>query len=59
MLGMTVFQVVLDQIIPFIAVFAHLGGLVAGLALGAVTAVRDPRRLEAFEGEVDGTQKFI
>ncbi|MBK7837357.1 MAG: rhomboid family intramembrane serine protease [Candidatus Obscuribacter sp.] len=29
MLGMTVFQVVLDQIIPFIAVFAHLGGLVA------------------------------
>lgn len=59
MLGMTVFQVVLDQIIPFIAVFAHLGGLVAGLALGAVTAVRDPSRLEAFEGEVDGTQKFI
>lgn len=57
MVGLTMFQVVLDQFVPMIAVFAHLGGLVAGLALGAVTAIREPNL--GLDGEIDGTQKFI
>ncbi|MBX9695503.1 MAG: rhomboid family intramembrane serine protease [Cyanobacteria bacterium] len=52
--GLTAAQVVLDQIIPHVAVFAHLGGLVAGLAIGSLLSLR------TFSGDaVDGTQKFV
>lgn len=57
--GITLFQILLDQFVPFIAVFAHLGGLLAGLALGTITSVRDPSRLDGLDDEVDGTQQFI
>ena len=57
--GITLFQILLDQFVPFIAVFAHLGGLLAGLALGTITTVRDPSRLDGLDDEVDGTQQFI
>lgn len=40
MLGLAVAQVLLDQIVPRVAVFAHLGGLVSGLALGLVLPMR-------------------
>src|SRR5262249_45766319 len=36
MLGLAAAQAVLDQVVPHVAVFAHLGGLVAGLALGLI-----------------------
>ncbi|CAN5371743.1 hypothetical protein BH11CYA1_BH11CYA1_32880 [soil metagenome] len=47
-------QLVMDQIIPHIAIFAHLGGLIAGIALGAVTSIRTPSK-----EVIDGTQKFV
>jgi membrane associated rhomboid family serine protease len=47
-------QVVLDQFDKHIAGFAHLGGLLAGLALGMVTAIRTPS-----VKKVDGTQRFV
>jgi len=34
MLGLAVAQIILDHIIPQVASFAHLGGLVGGLILG-------------------------
>ncbi len=40
MLGLAAAQVVLDQIVPHVAVFAHLGGLVAGLVLGLIVPLR-------------------
>jgi rhomboid protease GluP len=52
--AIAVSQLVMDQFIPHIAVFAHLGGLLAGIALGAVTSIRTPS-----EEAIDGTQKFI
>ncbi len=52
--GLTAAQVVLDQIIPHVAVFAHLGGLVAGLAIGSLLSLRT-----SSGDAVDGTQKFV
>lgn len=43
MLGLAVLQVLLDQVVPHVAVFAHLGGLVAGLVLGLVVPTRKQR----------------
>lgn len=52
--GLMIAQCVLDQIIPHVAVFAHLGGLIAGMAIGSLLSIR------AFIGEeVDGTQGFV
>jgi rhomboid protease GluP len=36
-------QIVLDQIVPNVAVFAHLGGLLAGIAIGMIVAIRPPK----------------
>jgi rhomboid protease GluP len=47
-------QVVLDQFDKHIAGFAHLGGLLSGLALGMVTSIRTPS-----VKKVDGTQRFV
>ncbi len=47
-------QLVMDRFLPHIAVFAHLGGLIGGIALGVITSIRTPSK-EA----IDGTQKFI
>jgi membrane associated rhomboid family serine protease len=40
--GLAMFQIILDQLIPHVAVFAHLGGLLGGLAFGAVLSIRSP-----------------
>ena len=40
--GLALFQIILDQIIPHVAVFAHLGGLLAGLAFGSLLSIRSP-----------------
>src|SRR5262249_51878287 len=40
MLGLAAAQMVLDQLIPHVAVFAHLGGLVAGMILGLIMPLR-------------------
>jgi membrane associated rhomboid family serine protease len=40
MLGLAAAQVALDQIVPHVAVFAHLGGLVAGMVLGLIIPLR-------------------
>lgn len=42
MLGLAAAQVALDQVVPHVAVFAHLGGLVAGLVLGLLVPLRKP-----------------
>ena len=57
MSGIAIFQTVLDRFIPAIAGFAHLGGLISGLALGFVTAGRNPDSLDSLD--IDGTQKFV
>lgn len=54
MVAIALSQVIIDQFIPHIAVFAHLGGLIAGIALGAVTSIRTPSK-----EVIDGTQKFV
>lgn len=36
MFGLMIAQIMLDQIIPHVAVFAHLGGLMAGIALALI-----------------------
>lgn len=57
LLVMTAFalvQLVFDQLIPRIASFAHIGGLISGMALGMITSTRTPSK-EA----VDGTQSFV
>jgi membrane associated rhomboid family serine protease len=54
MVAIAMSQIVMDQFIPHIAVFAHLGGLIAGIALGAVTSIRTPSK-----EVIDGTQKFV
>jgi rhomboid protease GluP len=41
MLGLALAQIVLDHIIPQVASFAHLGGLVGGLALGLLLKIPD------------------
>lgn len=40
--GLALFQIILDQLIPHVAVFAHLGGLFAGVAFGLVLSIRSP-----------------
>jgi rhomboid protease GluP len=40
MFKLALLQVILDQIVPHVAVFAHLGGLVSGLILGLLLPVR-------------------
>ncbi len=40
MVRLALLQIILDQVIPHVAVFAHLGGLVAGLMLGLLLPVR-------------------
>lgn len=40
--GYAVVSVILDQIIPQVAVFAHLGGMVAGLIFGLIVQVPKP-----------------
>jgi membrane associated rhomboid family serine protease len=40
--GLAITQLVLDHIIPRVAVFAHLGGLVAGVVFGMIVAVPRP-----------------
>jgi rhomboid protease GluP len=52
-----VLQLSLDQFVPHIAIFAHLGGLLFGLLLGFVTTTRDP--LKEPNGEIEGTQTFV
>ena len=52
--GLALAQVVLDQLIPHVAAFAHLGGMVSGFAIGMLLSIRTPSLTE-----VDGTQKFI
>ncbi len=52
--GLALSQLVLDHVIPHVASFAHLGGLLAGLAIGMLLSIRTPSL-----HEVDGTQKFI
>ncbi|MBK9144764.1 MAG: rhomboid family intramembrane serine protease [Candidatus Melainabacteria bacterium] len=52
--GLAAFQVVLDQVIPHVAAFAHLGGLLAGLAFGMVLSLRNPD-----SGEEEITGKFV
>lgn len=54
MIGFALAQLVLDHFVPRIAAFAHMGGLVAGIALGFVTSTRTPSK-EA----IDGTQTFV
>lgn len=52
--GMAVSQLVLDQLIPHVAAFAHIGGMLSGLAIGMILSIRTPA-----PDEVDGTQRFI
>ncbi|MGE0266722.1 MAG: rhomboid family intramembrane serine protease [Candidatus Obscuribacterales bacterium] len=52
--GLAAFQVILDQVIPHVAAFAHLGGLLAGLAFGMVLSLRNPD-----SGEEEITGKFV
>ncbi|MBX9671012.1 MAG: rhomboid family intramembrane serine protease [Candidatus Obscuribacterales bacterium] len=52
--GLALSQLVLDHVIPHVAAFAHLGGLLAGLAIGMLLSIRTPSL-----HEVDGTQKFV
>jgi len=54
-------QLVLDQLLPRVAVFAHLGGLIFGLCLGGLVAIRSPeRRLsDSQKIEVEGLQTFV
>lgn len=52
--GLALAQIVLDQLIPHVAAFAHLGGMVSGFAIGMLLSIRTPSLTE-----VDGTQKFI
>lgn len=40
LLGLALAQIVLDQVVPNVAVFAHLGGLIAGLMLGLIIPLR-------------------
>lgn len=54
MIGFAAAQLVLDHFVPKIAAFAHMGGLIAGIALGFVTSTRTPSK-EA----IDGTQAFV
>jgi len=54
MAALALSQVVLDQFDKHIAGFAHLGGLLSGLALGMVTSIRTPS-----VKKVDGTQRFV
>jgi len=52
--GLALAQIVLDQVIPHVAAFAHLGGMVSGFAIGMLLSIRTPSLTE-----VDGTQRFI
>lgn len=61
MAAMVCVQLVLDQLLPRVAVFAHLGGLIFGLCLGGLVAIRSPeRRLsDSQKVEVEGLQTFV
>lgn len=52
--GLALAQLVLDQVIPHVAAFAHLGGMLSGLAIGMLLSIRTPSLTE-----VDGTQRFV
>ena len=52
--GMAASQLVLDQFVPKVAAFAHIGGMLSGLAIGMILSIRAPG-----PDEVDGTQRFI
>ncbi len=52
--GMAAAQLVLDHFIPKVAAFAHLGGMLSGLAIGMILSIRTTAA-----DEVDGTQRFI
>lgn len=40
--GLAIMQIVLDRIVPQVAAFAHLGGIVAGVVFGMIVAVPRP-----------------
>lgn len=44
--GLGVAQVVLDQIIPNVAGWAHLGGILSGFVIGMLLSVRTPQSIE-------------
>lgn len=46
MAGLAVAQVVLDQIIPHVAGWAHLGGILSGFVIGMLLSVRTPQSIE-------------
>lgn len=47
MLGLALAQVVLDQFVPHVAIYAHIGGLVAGFLLGLVLPIRKITLIES------------
>ena len=53
MAGLALAQVVLDQIIPQVAAFAHLGGLVSGFIIGLIVDIPVMRRRPS-DGTVEG-----
>lgn len=51
--ALAVVSVISDQVIPQVAIFAHLGGMVAGLVYGLI--VRVPKPAYAVETTADET----
>lgn len=46
MAGLALAQVVLDQIIPHVAAWAHLGGLASGFVIGMLLSLRTPESID-------------